>query len=118
MRHAGIVPFRPSDDKSVDLAIAYIGEHLKDSITADELSILFHISPKKLQHGFRKKTGKAVHDYIADRKAEYAKQLLADLDLPIKQICQKVGYVEGYFSPWFKKNTGLTPTQYRLRMQA
>ena len=43
-----------------------------------------------------------------------AKELLATTQLSMKEICAKVGYSDpNYFSKTFKKNVGVTPTEYR-----
>ena len=43
-----------------------------------------------------------------------AKQLLKDPDLPIQHIAYSVGYNDPFaFSKVFKKETGISPSQYR-----
>ena len=45
---------------------------------------------------------------------ERAKELLTGTDLSMKEICSEIGYADpNYFSRSFKKNTGLTPTEYK-----
>lgn len=54
-------------------------------------------------------------DVIAFR-IEYAKDLLAESELSIKQISAKCGYSsESYFARQFKKSVGLTPMEYRRK---
>ncbi len=48
---------------------------------------------------------------------EKAKQLLEDDKLSIKDISARVGYVDAnYFSRLFKKQTELTPREYREKL--
>ena len=43
-----------------------------------------------------------------------AKELLSFTDMSMKEICCEIGYSDpNYFSRSFKKNTGLTPTEYK-----
>ena len=43
-----------------------------------------------------------------------AKQLLKDPSVPIVEVASRVGLDDqSYFSRFFKKKTGLTPSQYR-----
>ena len=45
---------------------------------------------------------------------EKAKELLAETDLSMKEICGNIGYSDpNYFSRAFKKNVGVTPTEYK-----
>lgn len=45
---------------------------------------------------------------------EHAKQLLRESDHSMKEICAEVGYSDpNYFSRTFKKNVGVTPTEYK-----
>ena len=45
---------------------------------------------------------------------EQAKKLLSDTSMSMKEICMEVGYSDAnYFSRAFKKNVGLSPTEYK-----
>ena len=45
---------------------------------------------------------------------EKAKQLLNNKELSVKEICLEVGYNDpNYFSRLFKKQEGITPTDFR-----
>lgn len=44
---------------------------------------------------------------------EKAKELLRDTDLKVNEIAAEVGYQPSYLIRVFKKNTGVTPGQYR-----
>jgi len=102
--------------ESAEKAIAYVDSHFSERITPEQLSTEFCIPVKKLQQFFKKKTGLTVHNYLLRVRVDLAKQLLADEDMPIKQICKKLGFRSpSNFGEFFKKQTGLTPSQFRFR---
>lgn len=52
--------------------------------------------------------------YITLRRIRRAKQLLKDPELPVSKICYYVGFTDyNYFSRVFKKEEGMTCTEYR-----
>ena len=53
-------------------------------------------------------------EYLTSIRMEKAKELLSGSSLSMKEICAQVGYADpNYFSRTFKKNVGLTPTEYK-----
>lgn len=73
-----------------------------------------HISPKHLSHTVKGLTGKTAKELIQDRLTLEAKRLLFHTDLTIKEIAYQIGFEEPlHFSSFFKKQTGLSPSQYR-----
>ena len=53
-------------------------------------------------------------NYLLNLRVDLAKAMLINTELPINEICSRVGYSDqNYFSKLFKHVTGLTPTQYR-----
>ena len=52
--------------------------------------------------------------FILQKKMETATQLLTSTDLPIASIADSLGFgSQFYFSNFFKKQTGMTPSSYR-----
>ena len=55
-------------------------------------------------------------EYLTNLRMSRAKELLKDERCSMKEICLEVGYSDpNYFSRIFKKNFGVTPTEYRER---
>lgn len=53
-------------------------------------------------------------DYIAGQKLELAKQMLAETELPVAEIAERLSYSNAQnFIRVFKKHMGMTPGQYR-----
>jgi len=82
-----------------------------------EIAHMVSLSPSYVSMIFKQQTGENIIDCISRLRLERAKQLLRDQSLKVYEICEMIGYTnQYYFSAWFKKNTGVTPSEYR-RMQ-
>lgn len=65
---------------------------------------------------FRAVYGITPGQYLSHRRIERAENLLKTADLSVTEICTLVGFTSlGSFSSTFKKQTGLTPSDYRAR---
>jgi len=65
---------------------------------------------------FRKTVGQSFISYAYTMKLKVASQLLSTTQLTIQDISDKVGMPDAkYFSKWFKRCTGETPSQFRQR---
>ena len=74
------------------------------------------LSQGYFQRLYKKEFGvSAMSDVIAARIV-YAQQLLRESHASVQKIAERCGYEnEIYFMQQFKKETGLTPTQYRRK---
>ncbi len=94
--------------------IDYISWHLAESIHVEQIADYYGYNPRYLSTMFREISGIPLKTYIINRKMELAKSLLTDTNDPISQIAYSIGFHDNHnFSSCFRKNTGLTPTQYR-----
>ena len=67
-----------------------------------------------LSRKFKQEMGVSIWDYINERKVEEAKLLLADPNLTIQDVADKLNYCSrSYFSEVFKNCTGQWPSAYR-----
>ena len=84
------------------------------SITLDEVSRQVNVSPYYFSKLFKEETGENFIDYLTSMRMDKAKELLMKTDKSMKEICGQVGYQDpNYFSRAFKKNVGITPTEYK-----
>lgn len=73
-----------------------------------------YLSPSYVSMLFKQETGKSISKVLGQMRLDRACELLQNPELKIYEISEQVGYPNPYyFSVWFKKNTGLTPTEYR-----
>ncbi|HBR34223.1 MAG TPA: hypothetical protein DD734_06290 [Firmicutes bacterium] len=98
------------------LAIDYIERNYQKDLSLEDVSSFIQISPFYLSKIFKKEVGVNFIDYLTKIRLQKAKEFLADPRLNIKDICYQVGYKDpNYFTRVFKKNTGLTPTEYQAK---
>ena len=65
---------------------------------------------------FREHLNTTAGNYITLRRMEKARHLLAFSSLPITEIAEQCGYrYEYYFAREFKRHSGISPRQYRLK---
>lgn len=105
-------------ESPADEAAEYIRGHLQEELSVTTLLKHFHISKNNLYRDFREKYGKTINQYVTDMRLEKAKELLKNETIPVYLVCEQVGIFNyTYFCKLFKKETGITPTEYRKRLQ-
>ncbi|MCL6459817.1 MAG: response regulator [Gorillibacterium sp.] len=103
--------------KLVEQVIQYV----KEEFTRRELSLAdvaasVGLSDKYLNLLFKEMTGQTINQSIIRLRMEEAARLLQDPLIKIYEICDQIGYVDqDHFRESFKKQFGLTPTEYRNR---
>lgn len=95
----------------------YIDEHLDQPLPVDELATRAHLSRYHFIRQFRRVYHRTPHQYVIHRRLERAKELLANSELPITEICLAVGFASlGSFSTLFRRVVGWSPSIYRARV--
>ena len=95
-------------------AVAYIQEHLHEELTLEKISRQCHMSKYYLSHQFTQVQGISLSKYILQSRITKSMRLLRDTPLAVKDIAEAVGFHDvTYFCRTFKKETSLTPLQYR-----
>ncbi len=76
----------------------------------------FHLSPNYFGDMVRREMHVSAQDYIQQKIVEAAQQLLADRQLSVSDIAEELGFAyANHFTRMFKRNTGLTPLEWRCR---
>lgn len=102
--------------KPIAKCIRYISKNINTRITLDILSKEVHLAPKYLSSLFRAETGTTLSSFIETSKVEKAKDLLAYSELSYSDISSYLCFnSQSYFISVFKKNTAMTPKEYRLK---
>jgi LacI family transcriptional regulator len=105
-------------DEPIATAVRFIREHACDGITVDDVVKTAAISRTALERGFRKFLRRTPHDQILQTKLARVKQMLTGTDLPLRLIAQRTGFEHPeYLSVAFKRQTGVSPTDFRRNSQ-
>jgi two-component system response regulator YesN len=97
----------------------YIDGHFTDAdLSLYSTASHVGISPNHLSTVFTQETGENFIEYLTRVRLEKAKQLLRETAMKNADIANETGFNDPhYFSYIFKKHTGLSPRDFRLRCQ-
>lgn len=77
----------------------------------------FHFSTDHINRLFHRYTGETINVYINRKRLEYSLELLKDPTFSIGKVAESCGFrSNSYFSRFFYKNMGISPTEYRLNI--
>lgn len=94
--------------------LEWVRLYLPEISSVEDVAAHFCYNKEYLTTLVRRVTGKPLIAHLISLRIEEAQSLLLCSDKRISEIAQSVGFEdEKYFSRVFRKNTGLTPTQYR-----
>lgn len=111
--------FGLNSHESVRLARRFLDRHYDRPITIAQLSREAALSPYHFIRLFRRVYKQTPHQYLVQQRIARAKELLRTTDLPVTDICNAVGFESlGSFSTLFRRDAGLSPSAYRLSVQA
>ncbi|WP_242128715.1 AraC family transcriptional regulator [Sphingobium sp. Sx8-8] len=95
----------------------YIDSITQRAPTVDEISRQCGISSAHLRRSFKQTTGQTLHEYVASVRLAKARSLLAETDMPLKEVAFRLGFASSStFSSTFSKMAGETPSGYRQRL--
>ena len=87
-------------------------EHRNVQFYADAL----FVSPKHLTETIKEVTGKTAGEWIDDAVILEAKVLLRNYDMSVAQVAEEISFPDqSSFGKYFKKATGLSPSEYRVK---
>ena len=109
--------FLPRDkfnERISDLVIEYMREHIRDSLSIEDICRALHYNKSYIFKQFKKTTNCSIMAYFSKLKVEKAKELLRETSMSIGEISSYLSFdTPNYFSKTFKKITGFTPSTYR-----
>jgi YesN/AraC family two-component response regulator len=112
-----------AENKSVNSDILkkvnqFILENIDKNITRTEIADQVYLNPDYLNRIIKKETNLSLGEYVTKEKLKVAEFLIVTTAAPISDIAARVGYNDmSYFFKCFKRETGLTPKEYRLKEQ-
>lgn len=104
-------------DGPVAMAKVYIRSHIREEIQVSAIAREVHLNQCYLTRIFKKKTGKALNQYILDLKMDIAREELINSGKNMGEIATGLGYLNyASFSRAFTNKIGVSPMEYRKQM--
>jgi AraC-like DNA-binding protein len=96
-----------------------VEEYFKEKHQVSDYAAMLNKSPKTLSNLFKMYSDKTALTFINDRIITEARRLLLFSDKTSEQITYILGYNDpGHFSKFFKKQVGVSPTEFRKKVSA
>lgn len=97
-------------------AVKYCQSHYNEDISTEGLAASLGMSVSWLIRSFREYTGTTPTQYVRTIRIANAQNLLETTDLTASEISGMLGYSDPlYFSRVFKRESGISPTEFRRR---
>jgi iron complex transport system substrate-binding protein len=88
----------------------------KEPISIQTIAATLGISNSHLRRSFKKQYGQSPQEYLTHTRIAYAKSLLKEQELSIKQVAISCGFPDEFnFSRAFQKKEGIPPKDYRAK---
>ena len=106
-------PLRKFSEVEARRVMDYIHANLDGALNIFELAELIQLSPRQFIRIFSNTFGTTPHRYIVNKRVALAKELIAKGRLLV-EIAVKLGFAsQSHFSGVFRKDTGMSPGQFR-----
>ncbi|MBO7632795.1 MAG: response regulator [Lachnospiraceae bacterium] len=113
----------PADDRRTPSVISdaklYMAQHFTDpNLMLQDVAKAVNMSNSRFSTVFSQQNGQTFTEYLIYLRLNKAKELLRQTNFKTSQIARESGYNDAhYFSYIFKKNVGMTPSEYRTQYQ-
>lgn len=107
--------FRDEKTEIAEKVSNFLFKNYHRSISIDDVSQAVNLSKSYMSHVFKEVTGHTIMTYLMQYRLSKARsQITQEPNQLIKVISQENGFEsEAHFSRFFKKNIGLSPSQYK-----
>lgn len=110
---------RPRSDAARRLAERYarlLERNYSSGMGVGDFAAALGVTATHLTRVCKAASGRSAHELLQDRVLFEARRLLADTDLPVKQVASELGFGSAaYFTRSFHAHTGQTPTGFRRK---
>lgn len=91
-------------------------DNFQKNLTVNEYAELLAITPNHLTQTVNQLTGKTSSQIIKSKQVLEIKRLLVHTNLTVTEIANRLNFPDqSYFTKFFKRETGISPLQYRLK---
>lgn len=99
--------------KNINEVMAFINRHLTEPLTLESIAAEFYLNKDYLGRLFKEHTHATIGHYISVQRANLAQTMLAE-GRTVTEVQELLGFSSyAYFFKFFKKMTGISPSQYR-----
>ena len=96
--------------------LQYIQDHYAEDVSVDQIAASASISASECLRCFHDMIGTTPNQYLRDRRAQRAAELLCGTGLSVTEIAGQCGFQDGsYFARSFRQVYGCGPTAYRRK---
>jgi two-component system response regulator YesN len=101
----------------IQQSLKLIHQNFEEKITLNYLAAQIHINPAYLSRKFQEEVGVGFSEYLNHYRLMMAKKMLMEQpEASIGEVSEKCGFnSQHYFSQMFRKETGVSPRDYRLK---
>lgn len=108
----------PSEASFSSTVCSFMEDHLDEIMSLERLANQFNCGKQKIMRSFKVEQGLSPMKKLAQLRIDKVKLSLQRSDMNISQIAASVGYADlPSFSHFFKKNAGMSPSEYRSQIQ-
>jgi LacI family transcriptional regulator len=105
---------RGAADSEIVRALALVRERACDGVGIEEILDDLHVSRSTLERQFLAAVGRTPGQELMRARLDRAKDLLRNTDLPVSRVAEMTGYQRSSnFSDFFRKHTGVSPSDFR-----
>ncbi|MDA9556537.1 AraC family transcriptional regulator [Vibrio sp.] len=95
----------------------FIHQNITHKMTVNQLAGTVHLAESQFYALFKQKTGMTPHQYVLDKRMQFAKSLMQQPQFNLGQIAELSGFSsQSAFTNSFSKSQGLSPAQYRNQL--
>lgn len=101
-----------------EMILEYVNNHYREhSLSLSSVASVFFYTDGYLSSTFKKNMGLGFNQYVNQLRITYALRLIEDGQRSVRKISSECGFSDPlYFSKVFKKNVGVSPSEYQTKV--
>ncbi len=105
-------------DDPIAAAVSYARDNLAGDLGVPVLARVAHLSTRQFERRFQEALRTTPGRWISRQRIEASRVLLAESDLPVDTVAERVGLSVAGFRATFKQSVGISPAGYRAARRA
>ena len=100
--------------REIESACSYIERHIEEELSLASLAAYAGYAEYYFSKKFKREVGMTLAEYLRKKRLEKAAMLLQATDLDVQKIAMRLQFCsQSYFTDSFRKQFGVSPSQYR-----